>query len=407
MDRHRDRLAHPPLPQLIEHLRRFPTLEALRRSAWYHEHRRALARLLNTPELYPSPGARPRLRAFIRAVQWNIEKGKAFDGLVEILSRHPVLKYADLIFLNEVDDGMARSGNRHVARELGARLHMHVAFAPAHLELTKGWGDDVHAPGENRGGRQGNALLSRYPLGDVRIVELPAEFELFEFAEKRFGRRVALVAEVLIDGKPLIAIGVHLEVRTTPRGRARQMAALMETLDRWSMRGPALLAGDLNTHTFSRGTRWRTIHSTARLLLASPPRLKQRLLRPHRSGSEPLFAILEQRGFEIDAFNSSQPTHRSHLTTLEDADHLPGPIRSWVLSRLARYDHRLDMKLDWMAGRDVRALRAGELTDAATGITSLDPQAIPSLVVQGRPLADHDPIVVDIRLAGGSASRHR
>lgn len=398
MNRHGDRFESPSLSQLIEHLRRFPTREALRRSAWYQEHRRALARLLNTPELYPSPGAKPRLQAFIRVVQWNIEKGKAFDGLVEILSQHPVLKYADLIFLNEVDDGMARSGNRHVARELGARLHMHVAFAPAHLELTKGWGDDVNVPGENRGGRQGNAVLSRYPFGEVRIVDLPAEFELFEFAEKRFGRRIALVAEVLIDGKPLIAISVHLEVRTTPRGRARQMAALMRTLDRWSMSGPALLAGDLNTHTFRRGTRWRTIRSTARLLLASPPRLKQRLLHPHRSGDEPLFTLLEQYGFEIDAFNSSQPTHRSYLTTLEDADHLPAPIRSWVLQRLARYDHRLDMKLDWMAGRRVSALRSGEVIDAATGIASLCPQAISSLVARGRPLSDHAPIVADIRL---------
>jgi hypothetical protein len=57
---------------------------------------------------------------------------------------------------------------------------------------------------------------------------------------------------------------------------------------------------------------------------------------------------------------------------------------------------RLDFKLDWLAGRGVRALRAGEMKDEATGIESLSPQTVKGLSHNNSPLSDHDPIVVDI-----------
>ncbi|MBI3950244.1 MAG: hypothetical protein HY314_07300 [Acidobacteria bacterium] len=209
---------------IIEELRRFSTLKALYESETYRVSWQALFWLLGVPEPFILEGVQPRVQDFVRVVQWNIEKGRNFVGLVEAFSAHPVLRYADLIFLNEVDNGMARSGNLHVARELGAHLRMHAAFAPAHLELTKGLGDDLDAPGENETALQGNALLSRYRLDQLRIIELPSYFEPFEFEEKRLGRRIALVAEVSINQKKLAAVCTHLEIRTTPRGRARQMA---------------------------------------------------------------------------------------------------------------------------------------------------------------------------------------
>ena len=61
----------------------------------------------------------------IRLVTWNIEKGKRWallDKCLEIES----IRTADILCLSEVDDGMARSGNRRIAFEIGERLDMQV-----------------------------------------------------------------------------------------------------------------------------------------------------------------------------------------------------------------------------------------------------------------------------------------
>lgn len=384
---------------LTDELRRFPTLKALYESEFYRRNQSALFWLLSVPQPYLFGEVQPRLQDFVRVVQWNIEKGKNFAGIVETFSTHPILRYADLIFLNEVDDGMARSGHRHVARELGAWLRMHVAFAPAHLELTKGTGDDLDAPGDNQAALQGNALLSRHPLGQLRIIDLPTHFESFEFEEKRFGRRIALVAEVWINQKKLTAVGTHLEVRTTPRGRAHQMAALMQKLDGLGLSGPALVVGDFNTTTFSRGTLWRSLQGVARLLCSRPAHLKQSLLHPDRQHREPALAVLERHGFSIEEFNSHEATHRAFLAALEENGHLPPTLRAWVHKKLDRYEHQLDLKLDWIAGRSVKALTAGEVSDSKSDIASVSPQAVSGLSYQGRKISDHDPIVADIQPA--------
>lgn len=383
---------------LVDQLRRYPTLTDLSQSAFYQEKRAALLALLRTPELVFGEGVSPHGKQFLRAVQWNIEKGKHFDGVVETLSTHPILRHADLIFLNEVDVGMARSGNRHVARELGDTLRMHVAFGPAHIELTKGTGDDLDAPGENEIGLQGNAILSRYPFGHVEAIGLPSSFEPFEFVEKRFGRRAALVAEVLINGAALIAVCVHLEVRTSPHGRAKQMHALLKRLREVDSSGPALLAGDLNTCTFPRGTPWRALQSTTTLLLSRPPRLKHRLLFPDHYRREPALDMLRKYGFSLDGLNSREATHRTFLGGLEENHQVPSALRQWAARKLAAYDSQLDFRLDWFAGRGVTPLRTDQIVDSEFGLAGTPPQTFRFLTHQGRPVSDHDPIVVDLGL---------
>ena len=98
----------------------------------------------------------------VRAVHWNIEHGNRFAQIEGALERHAQLAGADLVLLNEVDLGMARSGNRDVAAELGAALGMHAAFAPLFLETTPGRDED---PALARGSRQsGSAVRTRDPV---------------------------------------------------------------------------------------------------------------------------------------------------------------------------------------------------------------------------------------------------
>src|SRR4051794_16432046 len=107
---------------LVKELQRFRTIAELRRSAFYQAHRGEFSQLLDEPRIYRATDATPRLEAFLRVVMWNIERGTQFEGIVDVLNHHPTLRYADLLLLNELDDGMVRSGNRRVALELSRRL---------------------------------------------------------------------------------------------------------------------------------------------------------------------------------------------------------------------------------------------------------------------------------------------
>ncbi|HVG22001.1 MAG TPA: hypothetical protein VNI02_23405, partial [Blastocatellia bacterium] len=125
---------------LVKGLSGFSTFDELRRSDFYRAHRGEIGRLLGEPKVHTAEGARPRLRAFLRVVEWNIERGTQFEGIVEVLNNHPVIRHADLLLLNELDDGMARSGNRNVARELGRAISAHAIYGAEYLEMTKGVG---------------------------------------------------------------------------------------------------------------------------------------------------------------------------------------------------------------------------------------------------------------------------
>src|SRR2546425_10022529 len=107
----------------------------------------------------------------VRLVTWNIEKGKRWSLLEECLESESI-RTADILCLNEVDEGMARSGNRRIADEIADRLGMRAVFGRAFKELTKGIGDELSAPGENTTALQGNAILSRLPLLDSQNLLL-------------------------------------------------------------------------------------------------------------------------------------------------------------------------------------------------------------------------------------------
>ncbi|MCA9727723.1 MAG: hypothetical protein KC729_08565, partial [Candidatus Eisenbacteria bacterium] len=202
-----------------------------RASRFFRENGEALESVLSKPQIEAHPATRPSGRDDdrLRVVHWNIEKGKELPLIIRRLTTDPVLRAADLYCLNEVDVGMARSGgNAHVARVLAEALGCHSVFVPSYLECTKGPGAEAEAPGENRRGWHGLAILSRIPIESARVVALPHCFDYFDFFEKRFGRRQGLVARIRWQGAPLEVVTTHLEVRNTPACRARQMEALLQ-----------------------------------------------------------------------------------------------------------------------------------------------------------------------------------
>ena len=383
--------------ELIAELRSFATRSELQASESYRKHEARLSNLLDQPRLFVADKAQPYLRDLLRIAHWNLEKGKYLDATIDAFRRHPVLRCADLLSINEADVGMNRSGQRFVALELGQALGMHVAFAPVYLEFSKGYGDDLMMPGENTIALQGNAILSRYALSNLRIIRLPVCYDHFEHAEKRIGNRNALAADVEINGRPLNFVTTHLEVRNSPACRARQMAAIIDELEKSGTPRSSIIAGDFNSNTFARGGRWRTLRGFARMLLSNPEKLMRQIAAPQ--SREPLFDLLYRHGFTERGFNSEAITCRVPLNILEDRSRLPAIFTRIIEHRLAAYHNQLDFRLDWIIARNAQPLSDSEVIDSATGTASLSPQTITGLKNErGTQISDHDPITADLSI---------
>src|SRR5262245_63207356 len=296
---------------LREAFRRHPTLASLHADPAWPRLEARLAALL-TPIRKWSPAAAPRVTrppGRLRLVHWNLEHGNRFDAIARALETHPALVGADLVTLNEVDLGMARSGNRDVARELAARLGLHGAWAALFLEGTRGRDDDglTALPNDNTECLFGLAILSRGPVTAARLVPLPGPERLLFERERMTGRFVALVCEIAHPAHPFVAVTVHLEVHRTRAHRAVQMRRLLEALAGESR--PVVLAGDWNTHTFDRGEAHSTL-AAAVALLAWPGRsLAARLIQPDRGRHrESVFDELSSAGFHWRRYVDHSPT---------------------------------------------------------------------------------------------------
>jgi endonuclease/exonuclease/phosphatase family metal-dependent hydrolase len=294
----------------------------------------------------------------LRVLAANLERGNHLDAWIDLFTAAD----ADVVLVSEADGGMARSGNRYVARDLADRLGMQFAFAVEFVELGLGGPKERAALPEgarNEFGVHGGAVLSRVGLERPAAVRL--EFDGSWFAddspERRVGGRCAVVATV----GGLVVVAPHLESHGGPRGRARQLADLLDVVDGYAEGRPVVLGGDLNTHTLD--LRGEDAHDgqDATADGAGDEFPDERFVRPF--DHEPLFAAAGERGYQWEAANTDEPTHRT-----EDRG---GPVRG-------------RLNLDWFLTRGVRAS---------------DPEVIPALDRDGQAISDHDVLAVTIDAA--------
>jgi endonuclease/exonuclease/phosphatase family metal-dependent hydrolase len=288
------------------------------------------------------------------AVHWNIEHGNRYAEIEQALLENPQLKDADIHFFNEIDLGMARAGNRDVLGDLSRTLCRYGAWSAMFLETTIGRDDDAVTAGAaaNQESLFGVGLLSRWPIGSVRLAPLPSPEEIQFDLERMVGRHVLLAAEILRPEGPFVAATAHLEVHRTRRHRAEQIRVVTDVL-RDETR-PVILAGDFNTHTFDRGL-WHSPIEAGRVLMTSPAaRLRRRLLHPDRGAHhEPLFDLLRDAGFAWEPYVDHRPTLQLRFDRVDEARawdwlaRLASPLVRWATQRGA-------LRLDWMAGRGWR-----------------------------------------------------
>jgi endonuclease/exonuclease/phosphatase family metal-dependent hydrolase len=290
------------------------------------------------------------LNQAVRLVTWNIEKGKRWP-LLERCLESEAIRSADILCLQEVDEGMARSGNRRIAHEIGERLGMQVVFGKTFKEFTKGIDEERFVPGENATAIQGNAILCRLPIVGSKNVRLPQCADHSRRTERREGNRHVLIVRLDCGGQVLTVANTHLEVFGTARCRARQVKFILDSVPE----GPAIIAGDFNTNTFNRGSAVHTFSSLVQLLRRD---VKLRVMEPVIY--EPLFAELRASGFSWEPFNDRLPTCSVDLSSVEDRKYVPRPLRNLILSRC----RVLPLRLDFIACRGLHAVTSGRtITD--------------------------------------------
>jgi endonuclease/exonuclease/phosphatase family metal-dependent hydrolase len=201
------------LRKYFPELLKFESTAEMEASVVYATIRQEVDRILNAivlGEASASASAGNSLHR-VSALAWNIERGNRFSGIVHALKNHPQLKNKDVLFLTELDYGMARSGNRFIAKELGDALQMNFAFAPIYIALQKGSGVEEFVEGENTKAIHGLAIFSRYPMRSVHAIPLPNGKDKMSGKEKRLGRLRALIADIEHPAGTFRTVTVHLD----------------------------------------------------------------------------------------------------------------------------------------------------------------------------------------------------
>jgi hypothetical protein len=399
----------------------------------------------------PRPLDVPGLGPTLRVAFWNIERGLELDYILlmlndkdafiakvaeerkkakesgkrirnvemdKIAEEIETLKAADVWILNEVDWGVKRTDYREVVREMGKALNMNWAYGVEFLEIDpKQLGTDKFDDGETKAEQQdllevfhvdkdrlkamhGNAVLSRYPIRDARLVPFTVGYDWFNESKirplEKAKRKAALV----------IGEDLAIEVR---RG---QRSALYVDLD--IPEAPSQRVTVVSTHLENRttkGIQWTTgvgLVYTAAKAGRSMAKIEYRV--DPTSANIPgassnlergLFNSLEKYRFEDGhAFDfRGVPEHSTNAQagTLADSDQRQKtgftptytPELIWGKVRVARF------KLDWIFVKselhNPRDPKGPYLFEPEFGRTLVDLNNCPP-----EPISDHSPMTVDL-----------
>jgi endonuclease/exonuclease/phosphatase family metal-dependent hydrolase len=172
----------------------------------------------------------PKNPADLKVVSYNIRwrGGEELDELTKLFQQNSEIAGATILGLQEVDRNKERTNNVNTVKLLAEKLGRYYAWAAP------------PTPKPEREEETGVAILSSYPLTDVRRIVLP-----HPGPGKR--RRVAIGATVDIVGTPVRVYSVHSENRISVSKKIEQTKAVLQDLGYYPKHMRAIILGDLNT----------------------------------------------------------------------------------------------------------------------------------------------------------------
>lgn len=292
-----------------------PTIRAV---TWNIERGEELGLIIQTLKAADDPSLRAAFKEKLKPEARSNPK-----AMQEIDAELDALAKTDVFILNELDRGMRRSKYENVVEKLANELHLNYAYGvefievdpislgteqfeskdfatydskekknvdnedPSELEaMAKEANDAVKVEKSKVRALHGNAILSRYPLKNVRLEPLTTKmgrqrgagcwdwnadekrdlnfadalllagqryatekvFLTKSMREIRHGGRTALIADLVVgglDGKALTVVNAHVEAKGTPKCRQDQMSEILAKIK--TNKNPVIVGGDLNT----------------------------------------------------------------------------------------------------------------------------------------------------------------
>ena len=157
----------------------------------------------------------------VRVTVFNAQRGTNWRKICNLIRSDKILSATNVWILNEMDYGMARTGNEHTTKLLANCLGMNYAFGVEFIELNEGLKVDqmrAQALGLNASlGYHGNAIITDFRIKRARVLRFNGS-EQFWFKdcptpESRIGGRMALIASLdMGTGYPdLAVVATHTE----------------------------------------------------------------------------------------------------------------------------------------------------------------------------------------------------
>jgi endonuclease/exonuclease/phosphatase family metal-dependent hydrolase len=188
----------------------------------------------------------PAAKQEVKIVSYNIRfrSGNDLKKMISLLHNDPEIGGAAILGLQEVDRQKKRSGKCNTVKIIAEELGLHYAWA----------GPPAPEPDDEE--ETGVAILSVYPLSDVRRIVLPHE-------GPNGRRRVALGATVEVDGRKWRVYSAHAETRLAMKKKLEQFKAILDDLAQLPADTPAIIMGDLNTWESSADDKTHKLFSDA------------------------------------------------------------------------------------------------------------------------------------------------
>jgi endonuclease/exonuclease/phosphatase family metal-dependent hydrolase len=110
----------------------------------------------------------------MKVVSYNIQFGRGLDGVIDLVRTCSAIRGADIICLQEVDQGWKRSDEKHQDVEIAGLMPSYYYVYGSSFDVDAS-NRAAHGAVINRRRRHGNMILSRWPILSSRSINLPKQ----------------------------------------------------------------------------------------------------------------------------------------------------------------------------------------------------------------------------------------
>jgi len=324
-------------------------------------------------------------KPFNRAVLWNLDRGKNFRGILESIRNRAFVSLADVYFFPAVDIGLARSHNHNIVRDLALELGYNYVFSTTFLHLD----DDKN---QDKLGIEGNAIMTRYPVSNFRIIPLRNVSDPLQGRRKRLGCEKVLLVDVNIDGNQISLACVNIPRKSSQRQRAKLVKFVMHKLSEEGEETAILVGANLSSNNYKTTSPANFFMSVFNKVFRGYKYIKdEHHSYPEKYFEKKLFDHLEIGDFEYKPFNEEgQGTY--NLKTLELAPPNWKTKLTYKLTEklLTKHSDDMSFKTDWFV--------ANKRVVVSKSHQAERPRVITHLFHEGNSVSNHDPVLLDFEI---------